>query len=159
MHGNEKAISGTFKFYSKEIHDLIRRYLCGPITPSTPIGNKYLMLLVDDFSRKIWVFMLKTKDEALGIFKNFRKKVEKEAKKGIATFRTDRGGEFCSKNFTSYCESVDIQRHYTAPHSPQQNRERRNRTVVAMGRNLLKERNIPVNLWGEVIRHVVYILK
>ena len=38
--------------------------LCGPITPVTPGGKQYFLLLVDDFSRFMWVVLLKEKDEA-----------------------------------------------------------------------------------------------
>lgn len=55
---------------------------------------------------------------------------------------------------------MGIVRHFTAPYTPQHNGivERRNRTPVAMGRSLLKERNMPSNMWGEAIRHAVYLL-
>ncbi|KAD5961655.1 hypothetical protein E3N88_13128 [Mikania micrantha] len=52
--------------------------LSRPITPSTPAGNKYFLLLVDDFSRFMWVRIFKAKDEAYGAFKIFKKAVEKE---------------------------------------------------------------------------------
>ncbi|KAL8136100.1 hypothetical protein AgCh_010629 [Apium graveolens] len=55
---------------------------------------------------------------------------------------------------------MGIQRHYTAPYSPQQNgvAERRNRTVAAMARSLLKEKGMPLVFWGEAVWHAVYIL-
>lgn len=108
----------------------------------------------------MWVYMLKYKDQALEMFKRFKALVEKEAKDTIKTLRTDRGGEFTSKEFNDFCANAGIKRHLTAPYTPQQNGvvERRNRTVVAMTRSLLKERNMPEMLWGEAIRHSVYIL-
>lgn len=36
--------------------------------------------------------------------------------------------------------------------------ERRNRTVVAMARNFLKEKRVPQQFWAEAVRHVVYVL-
>ena len=56
-------------FSAKTALELIHLDLCGPIFPSTPAGNRYFMLLVDDYSRMMWVYMLKTKDEALNCFK------------------------------------------------------------------------------------------
>lgn len=137
-------------FLAKERLDLIHGDICGPISPTTPSGNKYFLLLVDDFSRVMWVYMLKTKDEAFLHFKRFKAAVEKESERVIKVFRTDRGGEFCSNEFTNYCKDVGITRHYTAPYTPQQNGvvERRNRTIVAMRRSLLKERNMPSYLWA-----------
>ena len=147
-------------FTAKERLELVHGDICGPISPPTLTGNKYFLLFVDDFSRAMWVYMIKSKDEAFSCFKKFRVLVEKESKQEIKVLRTDRGGEFCSNEFVKYCEDVGIVRHYTAPYSPQQNGvvERRNRTVVAMGRSLLKERDMPSYMWAEAIRHAVYLL-
>ena len=79
--------------------ELLHMDLCGPITPATPAGNRYFMLIVDDFTRMIWVYMLKTKDEALNKFKTFKLAIENGVKQGIKVLRTDRGGEFCSREF------------------------------------------------------------
>ena len=87
-------------FRVKQVLDLIHGDLCGPILPSTMGGNKYFLLLVDDFSRMMWIYMLASKDEALSAFKKFRASVEKEKSgKGIKVFRTDKGGEFVVKRF------------------------------------------------------------
>lgn len=104
--------------------------------------------------------MIKAKNEALNMFKKFKALVEKESREEIQALRTDRGGEFCSQEFTAYCEMAGITRHYTAPYSPHQNGvvERRNRTVVGMTRGLLKERDMPSYMWGKVVRHAVYLL-
>lgn len=148
------------EFHATKGLELIHGDLCGPISPETTAGNKYFFLLVDDFSRMMWIYMLKSKDEALSAFKSFRTLVEKGAEKRIKVFRTDRGGEFVSKDFTTYCEEAGIERHFTAPYTPQQNGvvERRNRTVVAMIRSFLKEMNMPSSFWGEAARHSVYVL-
>ncbi|GJS30316.1 zinc finger, CCHC-type containing protein [Tanacetum coccineum] len=140
--------------------ELVHGDLCGPITPPTPTGNRYFMLLVDDYSRVMWVYLLKTKDEALEVFKNFRKKVETETGEKVKVLRTDRGGEFLSNQFTTYCNETGLERHYTSPYSPQQNGvvERRNRTVVEMVRSNLKTMCMPDVLWGEAVNHAVYVL-
>lgn len=155
-----KPFPAQSTFVAKKILGLVHADLCGPISPPTPSGNRYFFLLVDDFSRIMWVFMLKTKDEALEHFKKFRVLVEKETKEVIQTLRTDRGGEFVSKAFEEYCQEAGIQRHLTAPYTPQQNGvvERRNRTVVAMARSFLKEKGLPSFFWGEAVRQAVYIL-
>ena len=155
-----KPFPGQANFQAKQVLELVHGDLCGPISPTTMAGNKYFLLLVDDFSRVMWIYMLGSKDEALGAFQKFRAQVEREKDKKIKVLRTDRGGEFMSNQFKSYCEENGIIRHFTAPYSPQQNGvvERRNRTVVAMARSLLKEKKIPGVMWGESARHAVYIL-
>lgn len=78
----------------------------------------------------------------------------------VKAFRTDRGWEFCSKQFTAYYEETGLKHYFTAPYSPQQNGvvERRNRTVIEMARSMLNSMHVPDMLWGEAVRHAVYIL-
>ena len=142
-----KGFPQQAKFLSTRPLELIHGDLCGPINPITPGGNRYIFLLVDDYSRFMWFYLLKNKSDAFEAFKKFRVLVEKNSEKGITTFRTDRGGEFLSKEFLQYCEEAGITRQFTAPYSPQQNGvvERRNRTMIEMARSLLKERNLPIN--------------
>lgn len=134
--------------------------LCGPISPSTSGGNRYIFVLIDDFSRVMWTYLLKNKSETLDAFKRFCVLVENSSGKKVKTFRTDNGGEFTSKDFNKFCEEAGINRHFSAPYSPQQNGvvERRNRTLIEMARSLLKEMKMPNYLWGEAVRHSTYLL-
>ena len=87
-----KKFPNKTSYEARGILDLIHGDLCGPITPETSSGYKYFFLLVDDYSRFMWVYFLKTKDEAFKAFKSFRAQVEKSTEKQIKVFRTDRGG-------------------------------------------------------------------
>ena len=147
-------------FRAKRALELIHGDLCGPITPVTPSKKRYIFVLIDDYSRYMWSILLKEKGEAFEKFKKFKAIVEQETKETIGTFRSDRGGEFTSNEFSSYCESNGIARQLTAPYSPQQNRvvERRNRTLLGMTRSILKHMDLPNYLWGEAIRHATYII-
>lgn len=100
--------------------ELVHGDLCGPITPSTTAGNKYVFLLVDDFSRVMWIYLLKNKFEVFEAFKKFRALVETQDRK-IKTFKTDWGGEFTTKEFMTYCEKAGIVRPFTTPYISQQN--------------------------------------
>lgn len=155
-----KQLPNQTNFSAKKVLELVHGDLCGPISPETASGYRYFFLLVDDYSRYMWVYFLKGKDEALKAFRNFCALVEKGTEKRVKTFRTDRGGEFMSAEFQKYCENAGIERHYTTPYTPQQNGvvERRNRTIVEMARSCLKEMQLPDNMWGEAIRNSVYIL-
>nr|GFA00115.1 retrovirus-related Pol polyprotein from transposon TNT 1-94 [Tanacetum cinerariifolium] len=74
--------------------------------------------------------------------------------------RSDRGGEFLSKEFNKFCEDNGIQRFLTAPYSPQQNRvvERKNRTILYMVRSMLKTKKMPNEFWAEAVDCAVYLL-
>ena len=140
--------------------ELIHGDLCGPISPSTAGGNRYIFVLIDDHTRYMWTILLKEKSEAFDHFKRFKELVEKETRATIKTLRTDRGGEFTSQGFRSFCDENGINRHLTAPYSPQQNGvvERRNRTLMEMTRSIMKHMKIPDYLWGEAVRHATYLI-
>jgi hypothetical protein len=72
--------------------DLLHGDLCGPITPATPGGKRYIMLVVDDMSRYMWAVLLANKSDAEDAFRKLRAGVENEAGQKIKAFRTDRGG-------------------------------------------------------------------
>lgn len=147
-------------YRAEEALELVHGDLCGPITPTTAAGNRYIFVLIDDQSRYMWTILLKTKDEAFEKFKNFKTVIEQDLGTKIRTFRTDRGGEFVSHDFNAFCEASGIKRHLTAPYSPQQNGvvERRNRTLMEMTRSILKHMQVPDYMWGEAIRHSTYLL-
>ncbi|KAM2778784.1 hypothetical protein COP1_014123 [Malus domestica] len=84
--------------------------------------------------------MYAQKSEVFGAFKKFKAAVEKESGCKIKAMRSDRGGEFTSKEFQELCEANGIRRPLTVPRSPQQNgvAERKNRTILNMARSMLK---------------------
>ena len=147
-------------FRAIESLELIHMDICGPISPPTLGGNRYFLLLIDDFSRLIWVAMLHNKSDALEAFKKFKALAETEKGGKLKAVRTDRGGEFTSMEFSNFCISNGIKRDLTAPYSSQQNgvAERKNRTVMSMVRAMLKAKDLPRELWGEAISTTVYIL-
>jgi transposase InsO family protein len=84
--------------------------------------------------------LLTAKSEASSAIKCIQAAVEKECGHKLRVLRTDNGGEFTAVEFAAYCVDEGITRHFSAPYTPQQNGvvERRNQTVVAMARALLK---------------------
>ena len=101
--------------------ELVHGELCGPITPSTPSQKRYVFVLIDDHSRYMWTILIQEKSETFDKFKHFKVVTEQETREVLKTFRTDRVGEFMSQKFQDYCNKNGIQRHLTAPYSPQQN--------------------------------------
>ena len=85
-----------------ETLELVHGDLCGPITPATPGGRKYLILVVDDCSRYMWLQLLTSKTEAAESVKKFKALAEVESGKKLRVLRTDRGGEFTSVEFATY---------------------------------------------------------
>jgi transposase InsO family protein len=140
--------------------ELVHTDLCGQITPQTPGGKLYFLLVVDDYSRFMWVEMLKFKSEALAYFKKIKARAETECESKLKALRTDRGGEFNSTQFSIFCTEHGIKHYTTTPYTLQQNGvvERRNQTVVEMARCMMKSKGIPACYWGEAVATIVYVL-
>jgi transposase InsO family protein len=134
--------------------------LCGPVTPATPGGRRYFLLLVDDLSRYMWVVVLSSKGEAADAIRRVQATSEAECGRKLRMLRTDNGSEFTVAEFASYCADEGVQRHYSVSYNPQQNDivERRNQTVVGMARPLLKKRGMTAVFCGEAVVTTVYIL-
>ncbi|WVZ79762.1 LOW QUALITY PROTEIN: hypothetical protein U9M48_027303 [Paspalum notatum var. saurae] len=123
---------------AKERLELVHGDLCGPVTPATPVGRRYM-----------WVMVLGSKREAADAIR-----------RALHVLHTDNDGEFTAAEFALYYTDEGIQHLYSAPYSPQQNSivERRNQTVVGMAKALLKQRGVAAILWGEAVVTAVYIL-
>ncbi|CAL1387753.1 unnamed protein product [Linum trigynum] len=139
---------------------LIHADLCGPITPVSNGGKRYILTITDDFSRKLWVYFLETKAETLSCFKKYKAQVEKEAGEPIVCLRTDRGGEFLLNEFKGLCEAEGIRRQLTAALTPQQNgvAERRNRTIMNMVRCSMADTRVAATFWPEAMAWTSHIL-
>ena len=84
---------------SKEILDLVHSNLCGQMTTDYSLGGyHYYVAFIDDYSRKTWIYFLKTKEskEVLSKFKEFKAQVENFLGKRINIIRSGNGGEYPS---------------------------------------------------------------
>ena len=78
------------------------------------------MLFIDDFSRTTWVYFVKEKLEVFDMLKRFKVLVEKEGGYYTKALRSNRGGEFTSNEFKTFCMENGIRRPMTIPFTPQQ---------------------------------------
>jgi hypothetical protein len=145
--GKQRRISfpAQAEYRAGELLNLVHGDLCGPISPATPRGSKYFLLLVDDLGRYMWVATISSKDCAAAAIKEIQGRAEGESGCKLRALRTDHGGEFTSTEFTEYCMAEGVHHQHTAPYSPQQNSmvERQNGTVVAAARSMLKAKGLP----------------
>ena len=157
-HSRASFLPSSYRALS--VLELLHMDICGPISPQTIGGKRYFLLIVDDYSRCMWVALLKEKSEALEKFLRFKSKAEAEKGEKIKSIRSDRGGEFTSDEFKELCDRSGIKKQLTAPYTPQQNGvvERKNRTIMGLVRSMLKEKELPLELWGEAVSTCVYVL-
>ncbi|KAK1613648.1 hypothetical protein QYE76_019165 [Lolium multiflorum] len=138
--------------------ELLHLDLFGPSHYDTLGGSKYGLVIVDDYSRYSWVFLLKSKDETHREFITFAKKAQRMYESEIKAIRTDNGTEFKNYTMQEFVDDEGIKHEFSAPYTPQQNGvvERKNRTIIEMARTMLSEFNSPHNFWGEAISTAVH---
>ena len=103
----------------RAIFDYVHTDLWGDAPVTSFGGGKYLLTFVDDFSRKVWVYILKSKDETFTRFRQWKAKVETQTGKKVKYLRSDNGTEFRSGEFENFCRDAGITRHYTTIGTPQ----------------------------------------
>ncbi|KAI3681354.1 hypothetical protein L6452_36146 [Arctium lappa] len=138
--------------------ELLHMDLCGPMRTQSLGGKKYILVIVDDYSRYTWVKFLRSKDETPDVLITFLKTTQVNLQKPVKFLRTDNETEFKNKKVEEYLESVGISHQYSAAHTPQQNGvvERRNRTLVEAARTMLSQSDLPLFLWAEVVSTACY---
>ncbi|GJZ58800.1 retrovirus-related pol polyprotein from transposon TNT 1-94 [Tanacetum coccineum] len=113
--------------------------LCGPMRVQSIKGKKYILVIVDDYSRFTWVKFLRSKDETPEFVINFLKQMQVGLNKTVRFICTDNGTEFVNQRMSEYYEGVGIFHQKSVPRTPQQNGvvERRNRTLVEAARTMM----------------------
>jgi hypothetical protein len=75
-------------FRAKERLELVHGDLCGSVTPATPEGRRYFLLVVEDLSRYMWVVVLGSKGEAANTIRRAQAAVEAECGRKLRVLRT-----------------------------------------------------------------------
>lgn len=144
---------------SNELLGLIHTDVCGPMQSTSINGLRYFVTFIDDYTRKTFVYFLKTKDEVFEKFKIFQVLVEKETGRKIKVIRSDNGGEYISACFQKYLQSCGIRHQTTIPHCSEQNgvAERANRTIMDKARCMLQNAGLEKQYWAEAANTAVYL--
>ena len=139
--------------------ELVYTDLMEPITSAARGGHKYVAKFMDDFSRMKEIYMLKTKQEAAEAIHLYNMTVATPLGLRIQRLRSDKGGEYISKESKQLCINFGISMEYAATATPQQNAvsEPTGQTLATMVRCMLKDGNFPDNMWGELFFTSVYL--
>ncbi|KAE8709887.1 Tubulin beta-2 chain [Hibiscus syriacus] len=102
----------------------------------------------DDFSRRVWVYPMKSKDEVLRIFLKWKNMIENQTGRKIKRLTTDNGDEYKSDSFFDVFHEYGIVRHFTVRNTPQQNgmAERMNQTLLEKVRSIGGK--TPLEVWS-----------
>nr|GEU40911.1 integrase, catalytic region, zinc finger, CCHC-type, peptidase aspartic, catalytic [Tanacetum cinerariifolium] len=141
-----------------EVLHTLHMDLCVPMRVQSINGKKYILVIVDDYSRFTWVKFLRSKDETPEFVIKFLKQIQVGLNKTVRYIRTDNGTEFVNQVLTEFYESVSIFHQKSVPRTPQQNDivERRNRTLVEAARTMLIFSKALMFLWAEAVATACY---
>ncbi|CAI7841553.1 unnamed protein product [Closterium sp. NIES-53] len=118
-------------------------------------GAEYFLTIVDVYTRMTWVYVLSKKSDVAETVKtDWLPMVERQQDRLVKAIRTDRGGEFLSKEFLLWLKKNGIRHSLTMPYSPAMNgiAERANRTIMETARGLLIEAGLPDYFWPDAVR-------
>jgi transposase InsO family protein len=130
----------------------------GPVPVQSHSGYKYWVIFLDDNTKfKVGIPMRKKSDtfSSFLVFKAFADQLDEQ----IKAIQEDKGEEFMSKEFITYCENNGIARRHTVRKRPQQNgsAERGNRTGGERITCMLSEANLPMQFWYEALAALIHI--
>ncbi|GJV25107.1 retrovirus-related pol polyprotein from transposon TNT 1-94 [Tanacetum coccineum] len=138
-----KAKRSSFKIKtvpsSKGRLNLLHMDLCGPMRVASINRKKYILVIIDDYSRYTWTLFLRSKDETPEVLKEFLTMIQRNLQAPVISVRTDRGTEFLNKTLHAFFKEEGIEHQTSTPQTPEQNGvvERRNRTLVEAARTML----------------------
>nr|GFA69190.1 hypothetical protein [Tanacetum cinerariifolium] len=116
-------------------------------------GKRYVLVIVNDYSRYTWTYFLRSKDETPKVLINFLRLVQKELQAQVRVVRTDKGTEFLNQTLHAYFAAEGLLHQMSIARTPEQNGvvERRNRTLVEAARTMLSAATVPLFFWAEAI--------
>ena len=153
--------AGSRRTRSTQPIERIHSDLTGPMEVDSVIGGKcYACVFTCDNTSFAWVYLLKSKDQTLSTFKHFTLMIKKSTGHKIKFFRSDRGGEFMSDDFTKFLEEQGIIWETTAPGTPQQNgvAERMNQTLIGGACALLHHSGLSKGFWSEAVAIAAHVI-
>lgn len=138
---------------------IIHSDVCSFEVPSREGFNMWATF-IDDFSKDIAVYPIKSKDQTFKSFKHFRAAFEKQSECNILSLVSDNGGEYMGNDFQTHLRDVGIHHEPGPPHSPQLNgvAERANRTLCDRLCCCLIGADLPKSFWTDALRHLTFAM-
>ena len=127
--------------------DLLHMDLMGPMCIESKGGKRYVLVVVDDYSRYSFVCFLRDKSETLEHLKSLFKRIQIEQGHPIVRIMSNRGREFDNIEVDLFCEYKGIKHEYSAPRTPKKYgvAERKNRVLQEKARVMLHMHDTPMH--------------
>ncbi|XP_074363933.1 uncharacterized protein LOC141704625 [Apium graveolens] len=125
--------------------ELVHTYVYGPTTVALLDKSLYYVTIINDFTKKIWVYFLKNKSDVFSTFKKWKTEVENLTGLKVKSLMSDNGGEYSSNEYKSYCIEFGIRMIKNILETPQQNgvTECMNRTLNERANSMRLHAGLP----------------
>ncbi|GJT26925.1 retrovirus-related pol polyprotein from transposon TNT 1-94 [Tanacetum coccineum] len=100
---------------------LLHMDLCGLMRVASINEKRYILVIVDDYSRFTWVRFLRTKDEAPEAIIKCIKNIQVHLNSTVRNVRTDNGTELINQTLREFYENVGISHQTSVARTLQQN--------------------------------------
>ncbi|GJX43646.1 retrovirus-related pol polyprotein from transposon TNT 1-94 [Tanacetum coccineum] len=88
---------------------LLHMDLCGPMRVESINGKKYVMVIVDDYSRYTWTHFLRSKDETPEVLIDFLRLVQRGLHAQVQTVQTDKASDCVSSDPVPQCSTTALE--------------------------------------------------
>ncbi|GBM55870.1 Retrovirus-related Pol polyprotein from transposon TNT 1-94 [Araneus ventricosus] len=148
----------TYRRTTQRCLDRVHCDLWGPARVTSMGGNRYFLSIIDDYSRMVDVYIIKSKDQVFDCLKKYLAKVERELNSKIKCMRSDNGLEFCHKVFENFLTKLGIKMERTSIYTPRQNgiAEKYNRAAMAGVRAMFHDSDLKPKFWAEALLTFVH---
>ncbi|GMF26093.1 unnamed protein product [Phytophthora fragariaefolia] len=158
----------------------------GPLPVPSLTGCRYFLIFIDDFSRYMFTYPIKSRSQVYECYEDFRRKALNIFRRDVNVLEYPRPSEesdsqpepqssideweiqvLQADNAKEYeklgrkiFQKYGTHAQFTNAYTPQQNgvAERRMRTIMERVRALLLDGNLPKQLWAECVRHVTTLI-
>nr|GEU71947.1 retrovirus-related Pol polyprotein from transposon TNT 1-94 [Tanacetum cinerariifolium] len=145
-------------FSIKKCLHLLHMDLFGPVSPMSINHEKYTLVIVDEYSRYIWVYILRKKSQAPEMIMSFVRIVDNQINVKVKQIKTDNGTEFRNHELEIFCNEKGISQNFSSPYTLEQNgvAERKNKTLIEAARTMLNGSVLSKHLWTEAAKIACY---
>nr|GEV21415.1 ribonuclease H-like domain-containing protein [Tanacetum cinerariifolium] len=142
----------------KKCLHLLHMNLFRHVTPRSINHEKYILVIVDEYSRYTWVYFLMKKSQAPETIMSFIKRVENQNDIKVKQLRTNNGTKFRNSTLFNFCDKKGISQKFSSPYTPEQNgvAERKNKTLIEATRTMLSGSGFSKQYWTEAIATACY---
>jgi hypothetical protein len=158
MAKSQRIVSRDIPAYTTEPFQLVHTDTVGPVTPLAIGGFRFFLIMVDDFTRSRWIYLMHQNNEALSLLKGFWALVSTQSGRQIKDIRVDNGTEY--GDIEGFSQEKGMKLEFSTPNTAHQNSvsERSNGLVCTKARAMLHAAGLPGRFWGKAVKTAVYLL-